>query len=187
MDINDYEIRSGRIIGEDKNEMGENIVYNEADLLMGTKTAVGTAKIEDYEIHSGRVIGEDKDESGRNKIHNIVDLLSGDTPTPSDLGSLAYKDSASGDYTPQGDISQPTFTGSQATITVSGTPTGNISKPTVQFIPTSKNYIMTTVKGSLPTITYNSEKESLTSDAGTLPTTENKDVLIGGECQVNTA
>ena len=52
--------------------------------------------INDYEIRSGRIIGEDKDESGRNKIHNIVDLLSGDTPTPSDLGSLAYKDSASG-------------------------------------------------------------------------------------------
>lgn len=46
----------------------------------------------------------------------------------SDLGSLAYKDTASGTYTPQGTISRPTLTGTQATITVTGTPAGTINE-----------------------------------------------------------
>lgn len=36
----------------------------------------------------------------------------------SGLGSLALKNSASGSYTPAGTVSQPTFSGTQATITV---------------------------------------------------------------------
>ena len=37
------------------------------------------------------------------------------------LGELAYVDTASGPYTPQGTVSQPTFTGSEGTVSVSGT------------------------------------------------------------------
>ena len=59
----------------------------------------------------------------------------------SNLGDLAYKDSASGSFTPSGSVSQPTFTGSakylSATVgtaskTMSGsfTPTGEVSQPT---------------------------------------------------------
>lgn len=44
-----------------------------------------------------------------------------------DLGALAAKDSASGSYTPEGTVSQATFSGSEATITVSGTAAGTIS------------------------------------------------------------
>lgn len=40
----------------------------------------------------------------------------------SGLGALAYKNSASGSYTPSGSVSQPTFSGTAATITVKGTP-----------------------------------------------------------------
>ena len=48
----------------------------------------------------------------------------------SDLGALAYKDSASGNYTPEGTVSKPTFTGSSMTSTGTFTPEGTVSTPT---------------------------------------------------------
>lgn len=47
-----------------------------------------------------------------------------------DLGSLAYKDSASGNFTPAGTVSTPTFTGDSLTSTGSFTPDGTVSTPT---------------------------------------------------------
>lgn len=55
----------------------------------------------------------------------------------SSLGTLAFKDSASGSYKPEGTVSQPTFTGSASTVTVTATdntngnyqPAGTVSKP----------------------------------------------------------
>lgn len=51
------------------------------------------------------------------------------------LGALAYKDSASGNYTPSGTVSQPTFTGGSSSVTITAvnnangnyTPAGTIS------------------------------------------------------------
>lgn len=43
------------------------------------------------------------------------------------LGALAFKDAASGSFTPSGSVSKPTFTGTEKTVTVSGTPTGSVS------------------------------------------------------------
>lgn len=51
----------------------------------------------------------------------------GDT---TNLGDLAYKDSASGSYTPEGTVSTPTFTGSSSTFTGTLTPEGSVSQPT---------------------------------------------------------
>ena len=51
----------------------------------------------------------------------------GDT---TDLGDLAYKDSASGNYKPEGTVSKPTFTGNALTSTGTFTPDGTVSKPT---------------------------------------------------------
>ena len=56
----------------------------------------------------------------------------------SGLGSLAYKDSASGSVTPTGTVSKPTFTGSSSTVTITATdntngnyqPKGTVSQPT---------------------------------------------------------
>jgi len=56
----------------------------------------------------------------------------------SSLGALAFKDSASGSYKPEGTVSKPTFTGSESTVTVTATtntsgnyqPAGTVSKPT---------------------------------------------------------
>lgn len=57
-----------------------------------------------------------------NKWHEL-----GDT---SDLGDLAYKDDASGSYTPAGTVSQPTFTGSSMTATGTLTPSGSVTVAT---------------------------------------------------------
>lgn len=54
------------------------------------------------------------------------------------LGALAYKNSASGTYTPAGTVSQPSFTGSSASVTIEATdsatgnyqPKGTVSQPT---------------------------------------------------------
>ena len=51
----------------------------------------------------------------------------GDT---TNLGDLAYKDSASGSYTPEGTVSKPSFTGTEGNLSVSGTPQGTISTGT---------------------------------------------------------
>lgn len=54
------------------------------------------------------------------------------------IGDLGWKDSASGNYTPTGTVSQPTFTGTQSTVTITATdnssgnyqPKGTVTKPT---------------------------------------------------------
>lgn len=48
----------------------------------------------------------------------------------SDLGDLAFKDSASGSFTPSGTVSTPTFTGSAMTATGNVTAAGTVSQPT---------------------------------------------------------
>lgn len=49
----------------------------------------------------------------------------------SNLGDLAYKDTASASYTPAGTVSQPTFSGSSLTSTGTFTPSGSVSAPTI--------------------------------------------------------
>ena len=43
------------------------------------------------------------------------------------LGSLAYKNSASGNFTPSGNVSQPTFSGNELTSTGNFTPAGGVT------------------------------------------------------------
>lgn len=43
-----------------------------------------------------------------------------------DLKALAFKDSASGTFTPAGQVSKPTFTGTSGQVSVKGTPTGSV-------------------------------------------------------------
>lgn len=93
------------------------------------------------------------------------------------LGQLAYKDQATGNYTPSGTVSQPTFTGSSSTVTITATdsssgnyqPKGNISggaftgssttftgkfTPSGQINLTKTNKIATVSKASSGTATY---------------------------------
>ena len=65
----------------------------------------------------------------------------------SGLGDLAFKDSASGSYTPAGTVSQPTFTGNKLTSTGSYTPAGTIGL-------TNTNKTATVSKASSGDATY---------------------------------
>lgn len=100
----------------------------------------------------------------------------------SGLGSLALKNSASGSYTPAGTVSQPTFTGSSSTVSITATssdsgnytPAGTVSAPTITVDSagaTDTVYSITDV-GTLPTLTTSVENETLTISfsQGTLPT-----------------
>ena len=105
------------------------------------------------------------------------------------LGTLAYKNSASGSFTPAGSVTKPTFTGTEGNISASFTPAGTVSKPTftgtegnvsANFTPAGSvsiskgsgtaNY---TPEGSVstPTITVtpNTAKVNSITAVGTLP------------------
>ena len=57
--------------------------------------------------------------------------LIGDTEVHlSDLGTLAYQNGATGSFTPEGTVSQPTFSGNALTSTGDFTPAGTVSQPT---------------------------------------------------------
>lgn len=66
----------------------------------------------------------------------------------SGLGDLAYKDSASGSYTPSGTVSQPSFSGSEMTSTGTFTPSGDVtlSGGTAQTLVASVGKESATVK-----------------------------------------
>ena len=97
------------------------------------------------------------------------------------LGALATKSSASASYTPAGTVSQPTFTGTAATISVSGstsgvavakhtyTPAGTVSKPTITVTPSTASVGSASgwSAGSAPT--YTATKGVLTMTTGSVP------------------
>lgn len=108
----------------------------------------------------------------------------------SDLGDLAYKNSATGSYTPEGSVSKPTFTGASTTSTGKFTPDGTVSKPSftgtqgsVSVTGTPNGSVaMSTGSGttnytpsgtvSTPTITVTPNTTTVNSitNVGTLPT-----------------
>ena len=80
------------------------------------------------------------------------------------LGALAWKDNATGNYTPAGTVSQPSFTGSETTSTGNFTPAGSVSKPSITVTPTTDSVYSITDVGTLPELTtsYDSTNETLT-------------------------
>lgn len=85
--------------------------------------------------------------------------------TLSGLGLLAYKDSASGTYTPAGTVSQPSFSNGSCT------PSGSVSNIELN----TKTVKQFKTAGSMPT--YTVSNETLTISAGEVPTGE--DVIVG--------
>lgn len=80
----------------------------------------------------------------------------------STLGALAYKDSATGTFTPEGSVTVAEVTGAVSTLATAGTlPTVN---PTVESITPIASV------GTLPSSTYDSATETLSISWGTLPT-----------------
>lgn len=88
------------------------------------------------------------------------------------LGALAYKNTASGSYTPAGTVSQPSFTGSELTSQGSYTPQGSISGTAVTL--SKKNIGSVTSAGSMPT--YTVSNETLVITAGEVPTVATESV-----------
>lgn len=112
----------------------------------------------------------------------------------SGLGALAYKDSASGSYKPEGTISQPTFTGKSMTSTGKFTPDGTVivttkstsNKTAAVSVATSGTTTYTpdgTVGTPTITVTPNTAKIHGMSAVGTLPnftaTVENEILTLG--------
>lgn len=83
----------------------------------------------------------------------------------SGLGLLAYKDNASGTYTPEGTVSQPSFSNGSCT------PNGSVSNVELN----TKTVKQFKTAGSMPT--YTVSNETLTISAGEVPTGE--DVVVG--------
>ena len=71
----------------------------------------------------------------------------------SHLGSLAYKNKATGTYKPYGRVSQPIFIGTEETISVDTTPSGTVSKPDITVTPTTTAVNSITHVGTLPSCT----------------------------------
>lgn len=84
----------------------------------------------------------------------------------SNLGTLAYQNSASGSFTPSGSVSQPTFTGQSSTFTGNFTPNGSV---TISTGTGTANY---TPAGTVaaPTITKSSAGATTTIDNPTAQT-----------------
>lgn len=96
------------------------------------------------------------------------------------LGTLAYKNTASGSYTPAGTVSQPSFTGDTMNSTGSFTPAGNVTltngNKTAAVSPASSGTATYTPAGdvSAPTISVKTAGTTTTvnsiTDVGKLPT-----------------
>ena len=88
------------------------------------------------------------------------------------LKALAFKDSASASYTPAGSVSQPTFTGTKATISTDYIPAGTVAAPTLTVTANTASVKPFGSAGTLPSFTasVSGETLSLSFSAGTLPT-----------------
>lgn len=112
-----------------------------------------------------------------NKWHELGDNTS--------LKALAYKDSATGSYKPEGTVSQPTFTGSSSNVTITSTtntsgnyqPTGTVSQPTF----TGNNF---TPSGS---VSFTNENKTTTVSTATINTSNPKTYTPSGSISVTTA
>ena len=98
------------------------------------------------------------------------------------IGDLGWKDSASGNFTPAGSVSQPTFTGSSSTVTITATdnsngnyqPKGTVAAPTISLAPAGSTASVVPIDGvgTLPSLTTTVANEVLTIGfhRGSLPT-----------------
>lgn len=97
----------------------------------------------------------------------------------SGLGDLAHKNTASGSYTPAGNVSQPTFTGTPTTFTGTYKPTGTITVTT----KTTDNKTATVSKAPSGTATYTPEgtvsAPTFTGSSSTVAITSETDATTG--------
>ena len=117
-----------------------------------------------------------------------------------DLGGLAYKNNASGSYTPAGSVSAPAFSGEQTTIQSTFTPAGSVSKPDITVTPFTTKVNSITAVGTLPSCTLPKLENVVIGkklsfvwtngsfSPGSLPTKgADQDVLTGATAALNNA
>lgn len=108
------------------------------------------------------------------------------------FGDFAYADTGSGTYSKATSVSKPTFSGTPATITVSGKATGSVSKPTFSgtaaTITSKGNLAGHTIKipytpagtvGIDTNISTASKNLTVITGVGSLPTTSSQTVVTG--------
>ena len=79
------------------------------------------------------------------------------------LGSLATKNSASGSFTPAGNVSQPTFTGTQATISMTYNPVAGVTITGGEFTGTQGNVSVSGVPaGTISTPSFTGTSATIT-------------------------
>lgn len=121
-------------------------------------------------------------------IWNAVSQVWREFGSTGSLKALAFKDSASGNFTPAGTVSQPSFTGTEGNVSVKGTPAGSVEitkgNGTANYTPEGSVSVTPTVTmsktnvtpidavGTLPSLQFSVSGETLniTWDPGTLPT-----------------
>lgn len=91
------------------------------------------------------------------------------------LKALAFKNNASGNYTPSGNVSKPSFTGNELTSSGSYTPDGTIqftnSNTTATVSKAASGAVTYTPEGTVtPTVTLSNTTVNSITDVGTLPT-----------------
>lgn len=143
---------------------------SETAIADGTKTTGNAITISDnsYTAQAGDVaIYQNKE-----FIFSDTDSAWHEFGSTGSLKALAFKDSATGKATPAGSVSQPTFSGTKATINSSYTPAGTNSAPTVTVTTNSAIVNSITAVGTLPSLTTSVSGETLTIsfNPGTLPT-----------------
>lgn len=150
--------------------------------------------------------------SGDIAIYGSLEFIFSDTDSKwhefgstGSLKALAFKDNASGSFTPSGSVSRPTFTGASMTSTGSFTPNGSVGltttnktatvapassgtatytpggtvgTPTITVTPNTTTVNSITAVGSMPTYTVASE--TLTITAGSTPTKGANTTVVTG-------
>lgn len=89
----------------------------------GSSTKPITVEGESYNQSAGDVVAYGDMEFIWNAVSNVWREF-GSTGS---LKALAFKDTATGNYTPAGTVSQPSFTGTQGNVSVTGTPAGSVT------------------------------------------------------------
>lgn len=115
-----------------------------------------------------------KKESAWEKLGYNMDLSAYELKT--NLGDLAYQDTATGNFTPQGSIAINSYTPagsvSVGTGTANYTPGGTVGTPTITVTPNTTTVNSITAVGTLPSWSASVENETLSFSfsQGTLPT-----------------
>lgn len=142
----------------------------------------------DYKLIEGSNVPAAKIGDGNSLLADLPFVSGNEDAIRAILGSLAYKNNASGTFTPAGTVSTPAFTGTEGNVEADYTPAGTVSAPTVTVTPTTDTVNSITAVGTLPELSMSVENETLhiSFNKGTLPTKgANQTVMTGASASAS--